>query len=397
MTPAVIYMDYQATTPVDKRVLDEMLPYFTEKFGNASSRQHRLGWVAEEGVDRARTIVAAAIGAETKEIIFTSGATESNNLAIKGTAESLRSKGNHIITVRTEHHSVLDSCDRLRSAGFDITVLPVDSDGLLDPQQLEDAVRETTVLVSVMCANNEIGVLQPIKEIGTICKSKNVLFHCDATQGIGRIPLNVQDLGIDLLSSSGHKIYGPKGIGILYVRGRNPRVKPVMQMDGGGHERGMRSGTLNVPSIVGYGAALRLCIAEMESENRRIRDLHELLLSELRSLAGDVVVNGHPAQRLPHNLNISIPGVDNNALMMSVKDVALSTGSACSTSDPEPSHVLKALRLSQDRLHSAIRLGIGRFTTEAEIHTVAARIADAARTLRRTMNTSQRQLETTTN
>jgi cysteine desulfurase len=375
-------MDYQATTPVDPRVLDEMIPFFTEKFGNASSRQHRVGWVAEEAVENARASIAAVIGASPKEVIFTSGATESNNLAIKGTAESLRQQGNHIITVQTEHHSVLDSCKRLARQGFDVTVLPVPADGILNPDELISAIRPGTILVSVMFANNEIGVLQPVARIGALCHERGIIFHCDATQGIGRMPLDVQSMGIDLLSSSGHKIYGPKGIGILYVRSRQPRVRPVMQMDGGGHENGLRSGTLNVPSIVGYAKALRLCADEMHTELERLWQLHHRIISGLRDALGDVPLNGHASIRLPHNINLSIPGIDNNTLMMSLKDIAMSTGSACSTSDPEPSHVLKALRLNQDRLHSSIRLGIGRFTTDNEADIAVRRIAEAVTSLR---------------
>jgi cysteine desulfurase len=378
-----VYMDYHATTPVDPRVLDAMLPYFTDLFGNPASRQHRFGWVAEEAVESSRSMIAKSIGADAGEIIFTAGATESNNLALKGAAEALRQKGDHIVTVQTEHRSVLDSCRKLEKLGYRVTCLPVDGQGVVDLGQLRGALTPKTILVSVMAANNEIGTIQEIGEIGKICHQQGILFHTDATQAIGKIPLHVRDQHIDLLSCSSHKIYGPKGIGVLFVRSSTPRIRLVSQMDGGGHERGMRSGTLNVPGIVGMAKAVELCLASLHEESARLSALRDGMLDALASQLEGVCLNGHPEKRLPNNLNISFLSVDDNALMMSMKDVAVSTGSACSTADPEPSHVLKALRLPGERLHSAIRFGLGRFTTKEEVEYVVARVVEHVNELRR--------------
>jgi len=353
-----VYMDYHATTPVDPAVLDAMIPYFTEKFGNAASRQHEFGWIAEDAVETARSSMAKNIGATNKEIIFTSGATESNNLAIKGIAETWRQKGNHIITAATEHKSVLDSCKKLEKNGFQITYLPVDHDGLIDLNRLENSITPKTILVSIMAANNEIGTIQDIESIGKICRNRNIFFHTDATQAIGKTPINLKSMNIDLLSFSAHKMYGPKGIGALYIRGTQPKVRLAMQQDGGGHEYGFRSGTLNVPGIVGFAKALGLSIQSMDQETERLRQLRDLMFKQFSEQLDDVYLNGHPSQRLPNNLNLSFLHVEDNALMMSMKDIAVSTGSACSTSDPEPSHVLKALSLPPERLHSSIRFGL---------------------------------------
>ena|SRR2546422_963293 len=384
-----IYMDYQATTPVDPRVVESMLPFFTEKFGNPASRQHRFGWVTEEAVESARAIIARSIGAEPREIIFTSGATESNNLALKGASEALRQKGNHIVTVQTEHRSVLDPCRKLEKLGFLVTYLGVDEHGILDLDQLRAALTLKTALVSVMIANNEIGTLQDIRSIGTMCRENGILFHTDATQAAGKLPIDVQEMKIDLLSCSAHKIYGPKGVGALYVRSSNPRVKLAPQMDGGGHERGIRSGTLNVAGIVGFAKALELSIVSMNEESKRLTALRDKMLGSVSAQLDDVCLNGHPTRRLPNNLNISFVGIEDNALMMSMKDVAVSTGSACSTADPEPSHVLKALRLRPERLHSAIRFSLGRFTTEEEADYVVARVVESVNTLRKLMPASR--------
>jgi cysteine desulfurase len=375
-------MDYHSTTPVDPRVVDAMLPFFTEKFGNAASRQHMFGWIAEEAVESSRARIAQQIGAEQKDIVFTSGATESNNLAIKGIAEVRRQKGNHIITVQTEHKSVLDTCKRLEKQGFEVTYLPVDSFGVVDVNRLRDSLRPTTLLVSVMFANNEIGTLQSIAEIGRVCREHGVIFHTDATQAVGKVPVNVSTMCIDAMSFSGHKIYGPKGVGALYVRQSSPKVKIAMQMDGGGHERGMRSGTLNVPGIVGVAKALELSVELMAEESKRLGGYRDRMFHEFVTRLDGVSLNGHPTDRLPNNLNVSFAYVEDNALLMSMKDVAVSTGSACSTADPEPSHVLKALRLPQERLHSSLRFGLGRFTTEEEVEYVITRVVECVRKLR---------------
>jgi cysteine desulfurase len=377
-----VYMDYHATTPVDPRVLEVMLPYFSEKFGNSSSRQHSFGWMAEEGVESARASVARSIGCEPKEIIFTAGATEANNLALKGVAEAYRAKGDHIVTAQTEHKSVLDTCKKLEKSGMKATFLPVDAFGVVDPGDVRKAITPRTILVSVMLANNEIGTIQDVGAIGEICRERGVLLHTDATQAVGKIPVDVDTMKVDLLSLSGHKVYGPKGIGALYVRSRDPRVAIVAQTDGGGHERGLRSGTLNVPGIVGLGAALSLAASSREEEYERTKRLRDRMLSALTSGLDEVYLNGHPALRLPNNLNLSFTRVDENALMMSMKDVAVSTGSACSSSTPEPSHVLRALGLPLSRLNSAIRFGLGRMTTEEETEYVITRVLTEVRRLR---------------
>lgn len=377
-----IYMDYHATTPVDPRVLRVMLPYFSEKFGNPASRNHRFGWEAEEAVERARKQVAELIGAQPKEIVFTSGATESDNLALKGVAEAYRHRGDHIITVATEHKAVLDSARRLEAQGFRVTYLPVRPDGLIDLDQLRAAITDRTILISVMYANNEIGVVQPIREIGRIAKEKGVLFHTDAVQAAGKIPIDVEADGIDLASLSAHKMYGPKGIGALYVRRRNPRVELVPLIDGGGHERGLRSGTLNVPAIVGFGEACAICRREMPEESQRLRQLRDRLLNQILAELDEVYINGSMEHRLPNNLNLSFRYVDAEALLTALPDVALSSGAACSSANLEPSHVLRALGRGDDLVHSSIRFGLGRFTTQEEVDYVAGRIVEAVKKLR---------------
>ena len=376
-----VYLDNHATTPVDPRVLEAMLPYFGPKFGNAASRGHRYGWEAEQAVELARKRVASLAGAAPREIVFTSGATESNNLAIKGVVEAYRAKGNHIVTMATEHRAVLDPVRRLERAGYRITILPAGPGGLLDPDVLRGGLTSDTVLVTVMYANNEIGVIQPVREIGAICREKGVLFHCDAVQAFGKIPVHVDDDGIDLMSISAHKIYGPKGIGALYVRRRAPRVQLSAQMDGGGHESGYRSGTLNVPAIVGFGEACSLCAAEMAAEAAHAGALRDRLKSSLEAGLDDVAVNGSMDHRLPGNLNMSFAGVDGEALLMSMPDVALSTGSACSSATVEPSHVLHALGIGE-LAKSSLRFGIGRFNTEEEIDYAAGRVIESVRKLR---------------
>jgi cysteine desulfurase len=366
MLKTPIYLDNNSTTPMDPRVLEAMLPYFTEKFGNAASRNHPFGWVAEEGVDYAREQVAKLIGASEKEIIFTSGATESDNLAIKGVYEMYKDKGNHIVTLTTEHKAVLDACKHLEKLGADITYLDVESDGLVDLNKLEAAMTEQTILVAIMYANNEIGVIQPVKEISDIAHKHGALFFTDAVQAVGKIPVDVIADGIDLLAFTAHKMYGPKGVGALYVRRKNPRVKVTSQMDGGGHERGMRSGTLNVPGIVGLGKACELCFNEMEGEAIRLSALRDKLESGLTVLE-ESYVNGNPAHRLPHTANISFKYVEGEGLMMAMKDMAVSSGSACTSASLEPSYVLKSLGLSDDLAHSSIRFGLGRFSTEEEV------------------------------
>ncbi|HEX8607031.1 MAG TPA: IscS subfamily cysteine desulfurase [Pedobacter sp.] len=361
-----IYLDNNATTPLDPRVLDAMLPYFTSKFGNAASRNHAFGWVAEEGVDYAREQAAKLIGCTEKEIIFTSGATEADNLGIKGVFEMYADKGNHIITATTEHKAVLDTCKHLEKLGARVTYLNVKGDGLIDLQELEAAMTEQTILVTIMYGNNEIGVIQPIKEISAIAHKYGALFMTDATQAVGKIPVDVNADGIDLLAFSAHKMYGPKGVGVLYVRRKNPRVKVTAQMDGGGHERGMRSGTLNVPGIVGLGKACELCRLEMDSEATRLSALRDKLESSLTVLE-ESYVNGNVQHRLPHVANISFKYVEGEGLMMAMKDLAVSSGSACTSASLEPSYVLKSLGLSDDLAHSSIRFGLGRFTTEAEV------------------------------
>lgn len=376
-----IYLDNNATTPMDPRVLEAMMPYFTNKFGNAASRNHPFGWQAEEAVDYAREQVAAIIGANSKEIIFTSGATESNNLALKGVFEMYSQKGNHIITVTTEHKAVLDACRHLEKLGAQVTYLKPGTDGLIDLKELENAITDKTILVSVMWANNEIGVIQPMREISALVRSKGVLFHTDATQAVGKIPVDVEADGIDLLSFTGHKMYGPKGVGALYVRRKNPRVKVTSQMDGGGHERGMRSGTLNVPGIVGFGEACAICNAEMKEEAARLSAMRDRLESSLLELE-ESYVNGNREHRLPHITNISFKYVEGEGLMMGIKDVAVSSGSACTSASLEPSYVLKSLGLDDELAHSSIRFGLGRFTTEEEIDFTINHVKEAVNKLR---------------
>ncbi|MBA4313071.1 MAG: IscS subfamily cysteine desulfurase [Chlorobiaceae bacterium] len=375
-------MDYHSTTPTDPRVLEAMLPFFSENFGNPASRQHHFGWIAEEAIESSRTTIAKTIGALPKEIIFTSGATESNNLAIKGAAEIYAQKGYHIITAATEHKAVLDSCKNLERRGFGITYLPVDKFGLISIEQLSEAITQKTILVSIMTANNEIGTIQDIAAIGKLCHDKNVLFHTDAAQAIGKIPIDVRNMNIDMMSVSGHKIYGPKGIGILFVRAANPKVKLMMQMDGGGHERGIRSGTPNVPSIVGIGKAMEIASLAFDEETSRLKSYRDKMWNSFQKNIEDISLNGHPEQRLVNNLNVNFHHVENSTLMMSMKDIAVSTGSACTTGDPEPSHVLKALKLPSDRLHSAIRFGLGRFSTEEEVDYVIDKVVKNVQKLR---------------
>ncbi len=361
-----IYMDYHATTPVDPRVLEAMLPFFREEFGNAASKSHAFGWRAEEAVEAARAEVGKLIGAEAREIVFTSGATESDNLAVKGAAHFYREKGRHLVTVATEHKAVLDPMHRLEREGFEVTFLPVGQDGRVDPDEVARAIRPDTTLVSVMAANNETGVVQPVAEIGRITRERGVVFHCDAVQAVGKIPFDVEALNVDLASISAHKMCGPKGVGALYVR-RKPRVRLIAEMDGGGHERGHRSGTLNVPGIVGLGAACRLAGAELAEEGARLLALRERLRRGLESRIELMTVNGSLVHRLPGNLNVSFAYVEGEALMMAVKDVAVSSGSACTSASLEPSYVLRAMGVPDDLAHSSIRFGLGRFTTEEEV------------------------------
>ncbi len=383
MLKTPIYLDNHATTPVDPRVLDAMLPYFCEKFGNAASKSHTFGWEAEAAVDRARERVARLIGASSpREIVFTSGATESDNLAIKGVAEAYREKGNHIVTCVTEHKAVLDTCKVLAKRGFEVTYLPVDRDGAIELEELRRALTEKTILISIMAANNEIGTFQPVKEIGRLAKQKGILFHSDATQAVGKVPVNVEEMGVDLLSLTAHKMYGPKGSGALYVRSSKPRVKLQALIDGGGHERGMRSGTLNVPGIVGLGAACELAQREMSAEGERIKALRERLKNGLLSGLDEVYVNGHATERLPGNLNMSFAYVDGESLLMALKEIAVSTGSACTSASLEPSHVLKAIGLPDELSHAALRFGIGRFNTAEEIDYAVRRVIEEVRRLR---------------
>ena len=369
-----IYLDNNATTRTDPRVVEAMLPYFSEVYGNAASRSHPFGWSAEEAVDNARTQIARVIGADPKEIIITSGATESDNLAIKGIAEMYADKGDHIITAVTEHKAVLDACKRLEKEGKHVTYLPVQPDGLIDLEVLKAAITDKTILVTIMAANNEIGVLQPIREIGAICRERGVLFHTDAVQAFGKVPFDVNADNVDLASITAHKIYGPKGVGALYVRRRNPRVRLTAQMDGGGHERGFRSGTLNVPGIVGFGKAAELARLEMESETERLQYLREKLRRGIQDAIDETYVNGNMEHHLPGNLNISFNYVEGESLLMGLKDIALSSGSACTSASLEPSYVLKALGVGDELAHSSLRFGIGRFTTEEEIDFVINRV-----------------------
>src|SRR5580658_1709588 len=377
-----IYMDNHATTPMDPRVLEEMLPYFMEKFGNAASRNHSFGWAGEEGVETARERIAKLVGATTKEIVFTSGATESDNLAIKGVAEMYREKGNHIITAVTEHKAVIDTCKRLEKDGYRVTYLPVQKDGLVNLDELRAAITDKTILITIMTANNEIGVIQPIAEIGAIAKAKGVLFHTDAVQAVGKIPFDVNDLKVDLASISAHKMYGPKGVGALYVRRRNPRVLLAPIIDGGGHERGMRSGTLNVPGIAGFGKAAELCKQEMAAETVRLSGLRDRLNDRLHKQLDELYINGSMEHRLPHNLNISFAYVEGESLLMGINDVAVSSGSACTSASLEPSYVLKALGAGDDLAHSSIRFGLGRFSTQEEVDYVADKLAHVVTRLR---------------
>jgi len=377
-----IYMDNHATTPLDPKVLEAMMPYLTTKFGNAASRNHSFGWEAEQAVDAAREQVAKLIGATAKEIIFTSGATESDNLAIKGIAEMYRERGNHVITQVTEHKAVLDTCKRMEKHGYRVTYLPVKVDGTIDLEDLRRAIDDKTILVTIMAANNEIGVLQPVREIGKICHERGVLFHTDAVQSVGKVPFHVIDDCVDVASISAHKIYGPKGVGALYVRRRNPRVQIAAQIDGGGHERGMRSGTLNVPGIVGLGKACEIAQQEMAEEAVRLEALRDRLKTKLESELDYVHVNGSMEHRLPGNLNMSFVYVEGESLLMGINDVAVSSGSACTSATLEPSYVLKALGLGDDVAHSSIRFGLGRFNTEAEVGYVAAKVIQVVRHLR---------------
>ena len=377
-----IYFDNHATTQVDPRVIDAMLPYFNEKFGNAASRNHAFGWAAEEGVEEARAQVAQLINATPKEIVITSGATESDNLAIKGIAGMYREKGNHIITQVTEHKAVLDTCKRLEKEGYEVTYLPVEKDGRINLDDLRRAITPKTILISIMYANNEIGVVQPVAEIGKIAKEKGIFFHSDGVQAIGKIPVDVQKDGIDLLSISAHKLYGPKGVGALYVRRKNPRVQLTAIIDGGGHERGMRSGTLNVPGIVGLGKACDLCRQEMVEESARLSGLRDRLKNAIMGKLDETYINGSMEHRLPHNINISFAYVEGESLLMGINDVAVSSGSACTSATLEPSYVLKALGVGEDLAHTSIRFGLGRFNTVEEVDYVTNRVVETVERLR---------------
>jgi cysteine desulfurase len=378
----MIYLDHHATTPLDPRVLDAMMPYLTGKFGNAASRNHKFGWDAEQAVEESRKKIARLIGASPGEIVFTSGATESNNLAIKGVAEAYAGKGDHVITCAIEHKAVLDVCGGLERRGARVTRLPVGRDGLVDPGAVETAIGERTVLVSIMYANNEVGTLQPVAEIGRICREHGVPFHCDAAQAVGKAPVNVDTDHIDLLSISAHKMYGPKGVGALYVRRHDPRVQVAAQMDGGGHERGMRSGTLNVPGIAGLGEACAICAREMDEESSRLRRLRDRLRAKLEAALDEVCVNGDMERRLPHNLNMTFAHVEAESLMMGMSGVAVSIGSACTSASMEPSYVLKAMGVADDAAHCSIRFGLGRFNTEEEVDGAAASVIETVKKLR---------------
>ncbi len=377
-----VYLDNHATTPMDPEVLKAMLPYFTDVFGNAASRNHEFGWTAEAAVEKARGQVAALMGATDKEVIFTSGATESNNLAIMGAAEMYKDKGKHIITTAIEHKAVLDTCHYLESKGYQITFLPVDATGRVSADDVRKAITDQTILVSVMMANNEIGSINPIAEIGAVCKEKGVLFHTDAVQGAGKVEIDVQKMGIDLLSLTAHKIYGPKGIGALYVRRKAPRVRLAPLVHGGGHERGMRSGTLNVPGIVGFGKAAELARTLMPSETARLRKMRDRMWAALQAELDELYLNGHPTERLPNNLNVSFAYVEGESLMMGMKEIAVSSGSACTSSSLEPSYVLKALGVGEDLAHSSIRYGLGRFTTDEEVDFAIRKTVQTVKKLR---------------
>jgi cysteine desulfurase len=376
-----IYMDNHATTPMDPRVLEAILPFFMQTFGNAASRNHSFGWDAEAAVETARKQVARLINADPKEIIFTSGATESDNLAIKGLAWECRDKRNHIVTLTTEHKAVLDTCRRLESGGYEVTYLPVDREGLVEPEDVGSAINERTMLVTIMAANNEIGVLQPVQKIGQLCHERGVFFHTDATQAVGKVPIDVAMMKIDLMSISAHKMYGPKGAGALYVRRRNPRLQLVPLIDGGGHERGLRSGTLNVPAVVGFGKACEISMQEMAEESERLRALRDRLRDGIFSKLDGVHINGSMTHRLPHNLNLSFSGVEAESLLLPMKEVALSSGAACTSAKVEPSHVLKALGL-RDSAYSSVRFGLGRFNTEEEVEYVIRRVVETVQRLR---------------
>lgn len=382
MVKVPVYLDNNATTQVDPRVLEAMLPYFTERYGNAASRNHSFGWQAEEAVDQAREQVAGLIGANAREIVFTSGATESNNLALKGVAAMYRDRGNHLVTAVTEHKAVLDPLRRLEREGFAVTFLPVDQHGRVSPEQVAEALTDRTVLVSIMTANNEIGTLQPVRAIGRLCKESGVLFHTDATQAVGKVPVDVEEMGADLLSLSAHKMYGPKGVGALYVRRRDPRVRLEPLLDGGGHERGLRSGTLNVPGIVGLGKACELCRDEMPAEAERLTRMRDRLQVGIQEQLEDVSLNGHPTERLPGTLNLSFAYIEGEALLMGLKDVAVSSGSACTSASVEPSYVLRALGVSDDLAHGSLRFGLGRYNTEAEVDFVTAEVVRTVQHLR---------------
>ena len=378
-----IYLDNQATTPVDPRVLEAMLPYFNEKFGNASSRTHCLGWDAEEAVEHARTQVAALIGGDPREIIFTSGATESNNLALKGIAEMHRTRGNHILSTPIEHPSVLETLEVLSENGFEVDLLPVDRQGRVDPEDVAKALREETILVSVMMANNEIGTVEPLAEIGELVERKGAVFHTDATQGVGKVGLDVHSAHVHLASLTAHKIYGPKGCGALYVRRKSPDLRLPRQIHGGGQERGMRAGTLNVAGIVGLGRAAELCLDERETEVAHSHQLREQFLEDLRQGLGELQLNGHPTERIPGTVHITFPGVDSDSLMMAMPEVALSSGSACASGTLEPSHVLKAIGAHPEHARASLRIGIGRFNTAEELETVADQLIATVTKLRR--------------
>lgn len=380
-----IYMDYHATTPLDPRVLEAMMPYLTSQFGNAASKHHPFGWDAEKAVEQARIHIAQLIGSQAKEIIFTSGATEANNLALKGIADVYKERGHHIITQATEHKCVMDACKFLEKHGCKVTYLPVDHYGQIQILDLEAAITDKTILISIMHANNEIGTVQPIAEIGKIAKHKGILFHVDAAQSAGKIPIDVHKMGVDLLSISAHKLYGPKGVGILYIRSQHPHVRLTPQMHGGGHERGFRSGTLNVPAIVGFGKAAEIAMKEMEEESAKIRELRDRLYMGLfKSLEGGVQLNGHPSERLSNNLNLSFSDVEADSLITEINaEIAISTGSACSSQVVEPSHALKALGLSPQRLQSSVRFGLGRFTTQQEVDYVINRVVKAVEKIKK--------------
>jgi len=380
--PTPIYLDHHATTPLDPRVLEAMMPYLTQKFGNAASRNHQFGWDADAAVEQARKQVAGVIGATAKEIVFTSGATESDNLAIKGVAEAQAGRGDHIVTCAIEHKAVLDTCKKLERCGWRITYLPVGREALVDPDAVRAAIGERTVLVSIMYASNEVGTVQPVAEIGAICRERGVLFHCDAVQAVGKIPVDVAAARIDLLSISAHKMYGPKGVGALYVRRGSPPVEMAAQMDGGGHERGVRSGTLNVSGIVGLGEACAIVRREMAEEGTRLGRMRDTLRARLEAELDGIAVNGSMTHRLPHNLNMSFAQVEAESLMMGMKDVALSSGSACTSATIEPSYVLRAMGVDDDLAHSSIRFGLGRFNTEEELDYAAGRIVEVVKKLR---------------